>query len=70
MCLIVSTDRRWTSSVKDQMQKQLRKIKRNTILIISNSRDSTHIHNIWLPERTMSVIWGECRQFVDEESIY
>ena len=67
---MVLTDRRWISIIKDQMHKQLRKIERNAILITSDSRDSTHIRNIWLPGRTMSTVWGECRQFVDEMSIF
>ena len=52
------------------MQKQLRKIERNVILITLDSRDSMNICNTWLPGGTVSAIWGECRQFMNEESIY
>jgi len=56
--------------MKDQMQKQLRKIERNAILIILDSEDSIHILNTWLSGGTMSAICGECRQFINKESIY
>ena len=69
-CLIAAIDRQWTTIVQDQMYKQLRKLERNAIMIMSDSGNNTNIRKIWLPGGTMSAVWGECRQFANEESTY
>ena len=52
------------------MCKQLQKIERNAIIITSDSGDSINTRKIWLLDRTISIVWREYRQIVNEESIY
>ena len=48
-CYLFSVlDRRWTSILKEQMRNQLRKIKRNAMIMISDLGDSLYVRKTWL----------------------
>ena len=58
------------SILKEQIVKQLRNIKRNAIIITSGTGDSLHIRKTWLLGGTISAIWGEQRNYVNNENTY
>ena len=65
--LISTLDRRWSAITKERTMNHFKRINPKIVMNISDSGDSSHMQNTWLPRGILSIIIRKYTNFVVEE---